>query len=165
MTREYRARHTTYLSESTSASLGDWAKARGYTVAEAIRALIVRELEPESTGSSGLGDEIAMMHSVAISLPRSLVRDWLGDAALEAGTGAIDAEVIRLIEHARSLSPAERSAALREAQVLEYLFVAMSNLIHQQYPKEAGKILEYAQARVLQHWSHLVDKGGAHAKP
>jgi len=107
MTREYRARHTTYLSENTSASLGEWAKARGYTVAEAIRALIVRELEPETTGPSGLGDEIAMMHSVAISLPRSLVRDWLGDAALEAGVDVIDAEVIRLIEHARSLSLAE----------------------------------------------------------
>ena len=165
MTDKSRIKVSTHLSDAVLAGLRAWANARGCTVSEAIRMLITRELEPESLVPSSLNHEVSAMHDVAVALPRGIIRDWLGEAALVAGADRIQAEVIRVIEHARSARPEERSAALREAQVLEYLFVAMSNLIHQQYPKEAGKILEYAQARVLQHWSHLMDKGVAIAKP
>ena len=165
MTEKYPVRHSVFLSDSMSAKLADWAKARGHKVPEAIRMMITQALEPDVPAAPSLDQELSVMHDVAVALPRGIVRDWLGEAALGAGADRIQAEVIRVIEHTRSARPEERNAALREAQVLEYLFVAISNLIHQQYPKEAGKILEYAQARVLQHWSHLVDKGVANAKP
>lgn len=165
MAEKYPVRHSVFLSESMAARLADWAKANGHKVPEALRMLITRQLEPGTLAVPSLADDVSAMHGIPVLLPRGLVRAWLGEAALHGPASEVEAEVIRLIEEARSSEPAVRSAALRQAQVLEYLFVAVSNLIHQQHPGQDGKILDHAQARVLQHWSHLLPKGGARAKP